>query len=149
METLPCSICEATSYTQGGELRWWIPKPNVFRRLQKTEFFCPENRRFDESVTRDAATIPWAVESDSGAKIINPSSLETDALAELLTGGVQSSDSSDIPLTLDVDPAEPACAFHTPHVAQPVPRSIQQGMRSPLSAAWKDACDLEISRCTL
>jgi hypothetical protein len=68
---------------------------------------------FDESVTHDSATVPWAVESDSGDKIINPSPDVTDALADLLAGGVSSSESPDSEspiVSLDVDLASPVHA---------------------------------------
>jgi hypothetical protein len=99
-------------------------------------------------VTRDSATGPWAVESESGVKVLNPSPDVTDALADLLAGGVSSSESPDSEspiVSLDVDPASSVHACHVQCDAD-IPRSFQQAMKSPLAAAWKDACDDEISR---
>jgi hypothetical protein len=102
---------------------------------------------FDESVTRDSATVPWAVESESGIKMINPSPEVTDALGDLLAAAVSSSESPDSEssiVCLDVHPAGPVHACHL-QCDDGIPRSFQQAMKSPLAAACKHACDDEMS----
>ena len=104
------------------------------------------NVTFDETVTRDASTVPWAVQGDSGNIINDPASV-TDALAELLAGCMPTdpdacSDASyDSPVNLD--PAQPLRASST---TANVPMSFQQAMKSPLAAEWKQACDEELAR---
>ena len=101
---------------------------------------------FDESVTRDASAVPWAVQGDSGNNI-NDSASVTDALAELLAGGMLTdpdacSDAS-YELPVNLDPAQPLRASSA---TANVPRSLQQAMKSPLAAEWKQACDEELAR---
>jgi hypothetical protein len=76
------------------------------------------------------------VAGDAGIKMINPSPDVTDALADLLAGGVssESPDSDASMISLDVDPSHAAHECHVQYDDH-IPKSFQQAMRTPLAAS--------------